>query len=531
MAQNKVPFRKWVPRWLQAVVGFAILIPIMMINGAYTGCSVDISGALGVLSEDISMGYYAASAGMAVAYPIIPKIRSVVTTKTVLLLGLIVQLLLSLLCANVSSMKIIIFTSFFIGIFKAFSLMEMIIILKPIFSPTNVRSEFYAYFYPIVFGLGQVSMIVTAELAYNYQWQYMYYFVVVMLLIAIALVLACFRYGTRKLVIPYKEIDWRSMFFMSVILLMTIYVCVYGRTKDWFASSEIVLFAVLIPPMLYLFIKRQVDSEKPYIFPEVIKSKKAIIGYFFMSLVMVLSASSALVSSYTTSVLKLNSIYSNGLNLFMIPGFVLGGIICFWWMRWQIWRFRVLVSLGMACFVCYFALIYFGLTPDGTYEFLWLPLFFRGMGMMILFIAFGVYVVEDLNPKFMISNAFFLVSIRSSISPVIGASLFSNLLYRGQQKATMILSETIDLQNDITASRYHDALHSAASQGHAATEAEQLAISNIYSAVSVQATMVTIKMIVGYLLIFSLVVMILSRFFPFHKTLKVKVVRSGEDMA
>lgn len=530
MAQKKVPFRKWVPLWLRAVVGFAILLPVMMINGAYTGSSVDISSALGVLSEDISMGYYAASAGMAVAYPIIPKIRPIVTTKTILLCGLMIQTMLSLLCAVAESMNLIIFCSFLIGFFKAFALMELIIILKPIFSPKDIRSEFYAYFYPIVFGIGQVSMILTAELAYNYRWQYMYYFVTILLLIAIILVLICFRYGHRPIHIPYKDVDGRSVLFISTIFLFVIYVCTYGKTKDWFSSRDIIILTAAVIPLLYLFVRRQQTIEKPYINLEVLKSKKAIVGYFFMSVVMILSSSSALVSSYTSSVLKVNSLYSNGLNLVMLPGFILGAIVCFWWFRWQIWRFRVLIFWGMMCYVLYFGILYFGLTPEGTYEFLFLPMFFRGMGMMILFIAFGVYAVEQMNPKLMIYNAFFLVTFRSVLAPVVGSSLFSNLLYRGQQKGIMVLSEGLDLQNPLAVARYNEALNSALAQGNSMTEAEQIATNTIYSAVNTQAIMVTIKEVLGVFLIISILLMVVSRFLPFHKTLKVKAVKSGTDM-
>ena len=188
-----VPIRPWVPRWLGLVTAFVILLPIMLINGAYTGDIIEVSGTLGVMSEDIRMAYYATSAGMAIAYPIIPKLRPVITTKTVLLSDLMLQVVLSLICANVTKMEIVIACSFFIGILKAFVMLEFIIMTRPFFSPSNVRSEFYAYFYPLVFSGGQISMALTAQLAYSYQWQYMYYFVIILLLVAILFVLICFR--------------------------------------------------------------------------------------------------------------------------------------------------------------------------------------------------------------------------------------------------------------------------------------------------------------------------------------------------
>lgn len=531
MAARTAPFRDWVPGWLRAVVGYAILIPIMLINGAYTGSSVDISGALGILSEDINMAYYAASAGMMVAYPLIPKVRAVVNTKTVLLYGLLLQIVLSLVCATTLSIGIIIGTSFLIGFLKAFALLEMIIILKPIFSKNDVRSEFYAYFYPTVFAIGQLSMIITAELAYSYHWQYMYYFVVIMLLIAVLLILICFAYANGRVRIPFENIDGVSVVLISAVSLMMIYVCNYGKVRDWFDSWDIVVCTVAAVPLLWMFVLRQLRSEKPYVNLAVLGSPKAVAGYCFMAMVMVLSASSSLVSIYASSVLRLDSIHANGLNLLLIPGFVVGSAICFWWFRLQVWRFRVLVFWGMACFVAYFGILYFGLMPDGTYEFLFLPMFFKGVGMMILFIAFGVYAVEDMDPKLMISNAFFVVGSRSLIAPVVGSSFFVNYIYRNSQHYISVLSEGIDLQNEVSAARYTESLNAALAQGEPMHQASQMAINTLYSAVNTQALMLTIKGLLGYLLIFSIVVMIISRFIPFHKTLKVKTVRTGDDMA
>ena len=92
MVTLNLPTRPWVPQWLGVVTMFVIILPITMLNGAYTGSMVEVSNTLGILSEDITMGYYAASAGMAVAYPIVPKILAVVTPKTLLLIDLFLQI-------------------------------------------------------------------------------------------------------------------------------------------------------------------------------------------------------------------------------------------------------------------------------------------------------------------------------------------------------------------------------------------------------------------------------------------------------
>lgn len=529
--QKNLPIRKWVPGWLGIVTAFTVMIPILLINGTYTGSSIDISGTLGVLNEDISMAYYSASAGMAVAYPLIPKIRPIVTTKTILLSDLILQIGLSLICAQTIHIEVITICSFFIGFLKAFAMLEIIIILKPVFSPKDIRSEFYSYFYPIVFSVGQFSMVVTAQLAYSYQWQYMYYFVITLLLIAIIFILICFRYGKRPISIPFRNIDWKSLILISAVMLMTLYVATYGKTKDWFDSEKILGITLLVPVLLYFFIHRQRHSATPYLKLETLKSKKAIIGYIFMALVMFFSSSSSIISNYTNNVLKIDSVHSNALNLWLIPGFIIGAIISFWWLRLQMFRFRILIFWGMSCFTAYLTILYFGLTPDGTYEFLRLPMLLRGIGMMILFIAFGVYAVEDMKPQLMIYNAFFLISVRSVLAPALSSSFFSNIIYRIQQESSNILSETLNMQNPLTALRYDQSLNQALAQGHPLQEAQQLATTALYSTLQVQSLMLSLKIVIGYTLIFAIVLTIISRFIPFHKTLKTKAVRTGEDMA
>lgn len=525
-----VPVRPWVPQWLGFITAMMIMLPVVLINGAYTGDITEVSGTLGVLSEDIRMAYYATSVGMAVSYPFIPKVRAVVTTKTSLLINLLMQAILSFICAKVDQIDIIIICSFFIGFFKGFAMLEIIIMIRPFFSPANIRSEFYSYFYPIVFSAGQISMALTAQLAYYYQWQHMYYLVVILLLVAIVFILSFFRYARTPLHIPFKEMDGRSALLAATALLFIIYIFTFGKTLDWFASPKIIIYAIVAPILLWFFFYRQGNSKKPYIRAEVLNHSKALVGYFFMILTMFFSSSSSLIISYATSIIRIDSVHTNALNLWMLPGFILGAIICFWWFRWQRWRFRFLISGGMFCFVIYFAILYFGITPDGTYQMLYLPMFLRGMGMMILFIAFGVYVVEDMNPKLMIYNAFFLIAFRSALAPAFSTAFYNNILYRLQLNAMNILSENMTMDNPLASKQYTQSLNSALAQGHSISEATQLATNNLYTTLQTQSLLLGLKTVIGYMLIASLVVAVVSRSIPFHKTVKVAIVKTGEDM-
>lgn len=356
------PFRHWVPNWLKVIVALLILIPILLVNGAYTGSNIDISGYLGVISEDINMAYYASSAGMAVAHLVIPKVKPIATAKTIILIVLLFQVLLSLICAETNYMEVIIVCSFFIGYFKAFSMIETINILMPALSPpSGTRNEFYAKFYPITLACGQLSLVLTAELAYMFNWQYMYYFMILMLLVAIIAVVTCMSFARRLIRIPLKDIDWLSFFLVSVCFMSIIYVATYGKTKDWFASGSILIATILIPLTGWLFIRRQF-SDKPFLDMSVLKNRNSVTVYLLSFLLMFYASFSILVSSYTTNVLRLDSTHVNELYLYMIPGFIVGGIICYYWFLKEI-RMTWLIFLGFACFTVSIAILYFKITP------------------------------------------------------------------------------------------------------------------------------------------------------------------------
>lgn len=184
----------------------------------------------------------------------------------------------------------------------------------------------------------------------------------------------------------------------------------------------------------------------------------------------------------------------------------------------------------MACFALFFGILYFTISPDSTYEMLFLPLFFRGLGMMVLLIAFGLFVVEDLRPNLLIYNAFFLITFRSVLAPVIASAFYSNVLYRMQQTYLVQLSENLTMLDPLAASRYTSTLESNLAQGHGIDEAMQLATNSLYTVLQQQSTLLALKHILGWLFVVTLVIAIVSRFIPFHKTVRVPVIRTGEDM-
>ena len=249
-----------------------------------------------------------------------------------------------------------------------------------------------------------------------------------------------------------------------------------------------------------------------------------------MMMIMFFSTSTTLLTNYMASILKVDTTHSYSLYIWLLPGYVLGAFICFWWFRWQRWRFRFLIAGGMGCFALFFGLLYFGISPDSTYEMLYFPVFIRGLGMLTLIIAFALFAVEDLNPKFLLSNAFFLIIFRSVLAPIMATSFYSNILYNLEQKYMHSLSETVTQADPLAMARFSQSFNSGLLQGHGNEEAVQVATSSLYTTLQQQSLLLALKEVLGWLFVITLVIAIVSRFIPFHKTIRVTFAKTGDDM-
>ena len=58
----------------------------------------------------------------------------------------------------------------------------------------------------------------------------------------------------------------------------------------------------------------------------------------------------------------------------------------------------------------------------------------------------------------------------------------------------------------------------------------QLATNTLYATLQQQSMLLALKHMLGWLVVATLVIAVVSRFIPFHKTIRVPVIRTGEDM-
>ncbi|QTY27202.1 hypothetical protein [Flavobacterium sp. CS20] len=180
---NRGPFANWVPKPLMLLLIIVFLFPLIALNGVYRSNSTDISGAFATYSEYISLAYNATIIGMGVASTIAMRIKMRFRSKEIIVFCTVVLAVLSYLIATTDNVLVVIVGSFFIGFFKMFPFVEMILPVMFIISPTGERGRFYSVFYPIILCTGQYSSYLLANQVFNSNWQAPYFIIAILLLI------------------------------------------------------------------------------------------------------------------------------------------------------------------------------------------------------------------------------------------------------------------------------------------------------------------------------------------------------------
>ncbi len=521
----KSPFNAWLPKPLIPLGLLILLVPTLALSGVYPANIGDMTGGLGTLSEYFMMANNASTIGMFCAYPLMLKIKGYWNSRTILLVSFTANLLLSIVCAQTPYPEIIIGASLAIGFFKMFAMIELIIPIMFMISPGGDRSRFYSFFYPISIGIGQASAYMTATISYEYGWSYVYYVMVMASLVCLVFTLLMYHNDPLENRVPIEQVDGLSLVLLSVSFMLVNYVLCFARYENWSDSLLIQGAGIGFVITLLGFVSRQNYLTHPLLDLSVLKSKNVRLALFLLLVMGIFFASSSLQSAMTSGILRYDAMTSAKLNLWMLPGVLLGGILCFIWFKYE-GGFKGIILLGFAAFTLYHVILYVTVSPDmGMHDF-HVALLFKGLGMLLLFVGLGLYQANKMTMVGMINSGALMILIRSFLGPALFSAVYAFGLYQGQQQHTVDLAGKMDAWDPQVSARFMAARQSGLSQG---TEvAQMMGARALAGSVQMQAVLVTVKEWMGYISMAGLATMAfvsLRSFQPVNKRRLVNLRR------
>ncbi len=440
-------FYKWVPVYIKLPVLFILLFTILVSNGIFLGNSTEAFSSLGVYTEPFTEAYNAMYIGMGLGLMIEMRLKLRFTNKTLLLWGLGVTLAMNTICATTASPLLMVAACFIIGVIKMSAMVEVYVIWMFVWSKKGDTSRLYPFIYfTALAGLYFVTWA-TTRLAYYFNWRYAYIVICSLLVLCIILSLVFVENHRLKKALPLYRVDWPGLALLAAALLALNHFVVWGKVEDWLHAGRMKLTLCFALASFFLFLLREVHARRPLVDLHLFRKQTFLVGLFYF-FVMGIFFPSTLQSAFSASILQYEAHRNTSLNLYLIPGVLVGAVCCFTW-YYRGYDQRILIFAGFAGFVLYHVIMYYSFGLQFTQEDFIVPSLIKGFATALIYIAVGLYTTKGFDLKNVIVAAGIMIIVRSFLSSAVFTALYGDMLYKERLRHFNLLASQVDAGSDI----------------------------------------------------------------------------------
>lgn len=441
---NRGLFADWVPKPLMLLLIILFLFPIMGVSGVFSNNLTDIVGYMGSYTEHVTMANNAITIGMMLAMPILMRVKMRFRTKEIITTCSVIMALLVLMCGTTHNYAVFIAGNLLIGFFKMFAILEIIIPVMFILSPTGDRAKFYAIFYPIAIGSSTLMYYFVSKQIFDYGITNAYYLIAAIML-GVAVLSIIFQHNQRfGFKMPLYQIDWLSMLLLGISFMSLNYTLVFMRQQNWFHSPNIQWTLITAITLFIWVVLRQRNKKRPLIdfsaFTKFANVKHSLLLLLFLGLYL---GSTSVFMQWNMAALGYNNIINAKLALWGLPGLIAGGILGAIGFKKQ-WNIKYFILLGFGAFFLHSLLIYFIIQPNMNIEMFYLPVMVRNFGMVVLFIGVWFYATYNLPTNSSIGVISILLAFRTFVATGIASALIGFVSYQMQWQSMADMSNYWD---------------------------------------------------------------------------------------
>ncbi len=441
---NRGPFADWVPKPVMLLLIILFLFPIMAVSGVYSNNMTDISGYLGGMTEIVSFANNCVTIGMSMAMLIVMRVKMRFRTKEIVAGGAVIVGVLVYMCGTTHNYYVFIVANLIIGFIKMFMMLEIVIVVMFILSPTGDRRKFYSIFYPIAIGSSSIMFKYVSELIFDQgiQSAYMLFACIMFGLAALSII---FQHNQRfSFKLPLYQIDWVSIFLLGGSFMCMNYVLVFCKQQNWFNSPYIQINAILSILFMVFLVWRQKRQKRKLIHFEAFllpNVKHSIVLLIFLGVYL---SSASVYVTWTMASLGYNNLVNANLGLWGVPPLILGGALAMIGFK-KGWNLKYFVLLGFGAFFVHSLLLYFILQPNMNVDMFYLILMVRNFGMVILFISIWFYATGSLPQQVSMGVTAVLLSFRTFFATALGGAVIGYFSTQMQMQSFSDMSNYWDV--------------------------------------------------------------------------------------
>ena len=484
----------FIPRRLKPYLFIFFVLIVQFSGGVYLAAASDMVGTTALMQEDILMAGYASLIGLAINFAVMFRIKFRFSTRTQLLVSASVLIAANIICAQTASVPVLVVTCFIAGWYRMQATLACNSTIQLWLTPVRDMAIFFCYVYIIVDSVIQLSGIATIYTAFYSQWEYMHWIMTGLLALMMIVVMITVKPVRGPMFIPLLGIDWIGALLWAGFMMCFTFICVYGNYYDWWDALEIKGATIIGLVCLGINLWRASFLHHPYISFQAMKNRNVIraTGVYLVFFTL-MGTEHVFEHSYAANILGFDETNLIDLNWFVFAGIIVGCGFTYFTFALRKWRYKTMTAIAFALAVVYLAYFYFLIDYGVEKEMLFIPLFCRGAAAVIISIVFLTSVVQSglsfqVFPQALTINGF----TGAVMGATLGPAIIGEFLKHTMAKNAALLGSNITNINPDTAFA---------------------PLGNLYGMVQMQALVVSMKEIYGWLLIgalASLIVILLS---------------------
>lgn len=494
MIYDRGLFVSCIPIPLHFVLMLFFAFVLMGVSGVYPGNAAEIYSSKGLTPAAITSINNAMFIGQALIFTVVFRVKMYVKSKTKLFWGFIVLALLSVLCIYAHDYYVLVICSFTLGAIKMLCLHEFLFLFMTtmVLPGGNLARVFYLLF-PALFTVSPLGSFAAVFVSYGHDWQRTNWFFIVLLLVCALLIKLVVHNKRFSKSYPLHYIDWFSIVLVATGLLLMNHVLSFVSEDNWFLDNELVKARLILSIIvIFMGLVRQRYLKRPVWSLSALGKKNVLIGYGLIFFLGILQAAVGIETVFISTLMKYDQKHMAILNLWMIPGYILSGVVGFYSIRYRN-NLKELILAGFTIFILYYIALYLNLSIDLTIDFFYAGYFIRSLATGMIYIGVWYFFSKGLVMAQLIPVMSGMQIIRTFFSVMTFAPIYSYLMYHYQLQSIGDLAVYLDTNT--------------------------LGMLNIqkYSQMQQQAIMVSIKKIFGWVIIFSLPILSFVLSFNFGK--------------
>ncbi len=482
--------RGFIPRRLKPWLFIFFVLIVQFSGGLYLAAASDMIGTSALMQEDILMAGYASLVGMSINFAVMFRIKFRFSTRTQLIVSAIVLMAATAICAHTDSVPLLVATCFVAGWFRMQATFACNSTIQLWLTPVRDMAIFFCYVYIIVDSVIQLSGIAVIYTAFHAQWEYMHWIMMGLLALMVLMVLVLLKPVRAPMYIPLLGIDWIGAGLWSIVMLCFTFVCVYGNFYDWWDAVEIQGATLLGFVCMAINLWRASFLHHPYVSFMALKNRNVVRATLvYLVFFTLLATEHVFEHSYTANILGFDETNLIDLNWYVFVGITVGCGFTYFTFALRKWTYKTMTAIGFAFAAIYLAYFYFLIDYGVEKEMLFFPLFARGFASVVISIVFLTSIVQSGLPFTVFPQALTINGFTGAVmGATLGPALIGEFLRHTVAKNLSLLSANIvDFNPNVDVS----------------------ALGSIFGSLQLQALVVSMKEIYGWLLIVALVALTL----------------------